>query len=233
MILIDAARHGREPPAAELRERGLEKLRGAVPRLLHGDTSAEARVRSGLRDVVDAFLGDRQANEDLFYLAHQVGELLSTIAVCCWEPGEETYTLNCPIYALHRPMAHSIATTVTTECSICGAGALQCNHLAGNLYDGELCVNNVTGMSPVGHIAFTAEPDFIYTWHQPHEKQVDELIESGIIGQPGDPATCTHCQECEGRPGSGDLDPVTRFEKMVAKGMAPDTPPESDAQVML
>jgi len=220
MVLIDASRHGREPPADELRKRGLEGLGEILPRLADGDSSVELAARSCLRDLVDAFLADREANRDLFSLAHTLGGLISATAECFWQPGEEVYSLNCPVYALHRPFAHSIAVTVTTTCSICGAGAFRCLHLPGNFYEGELCVNEVTGIGPVGHIALTAKPDFIYTWHQPLEQPVEDLIKRQIIKRPGDKATCTHCLECGGEPTADDLDPVTRFERMVEEGLA-------------
>jgi hypothetical protein len=217
MTLIDLEWHGRELPSLVLRREGLSAAAEAEAALQVAHPEAERLGRKALRALVDAFLGDRPANSDLFERAHSLGRRLCETVDCQWKPGEEAYTLKCPIYALHRPVAHSIAMTVTTECSICGSEALSCEHVPGEEYGGKRCVSEVTGISPLGHIAWTAEPDFVYTWHQPQEVPTEQLIRDGIIQEAGDDAFCTHCADCDGAPSEGDLDPVTRFEQLVAK----------------
>lgn len=217
MTLIDLEWHGRELPPTVLRREGLRAAAEVEAGLEAGHPEAERVGRDALRALVDAFLGDRQANADLFERAHELGRRLCKTVDCRWKPGEDAYRLKCPIYALHRPVAHSIAMTITTECSICGSEALSCEHVPGEEYDGEWCVSNVTGISPLGHIAWTAKPDFVYTWHQPQEVLTERLIRDGIIQKAGDDAFCTHCADCDGAPSEGDLDPVTRFEQLAAK----------------
>jgi hypothetical protein len=106
--------------------------------------------------------------------------------------------------------------TVTTRCSICGAGELECDHLPGETYDGEECLSVVESIGPLGHVAFTANPDFTYTWYRDQEVSTADIVADGTVGAAGDPATCSHCQECAGLndPSAGDLDPVGRWEEM-------------------
>lgn len=222
--LIDLRWHGRDLPPNTLRRQG---LRGAVRcevGLRAGDREAEKQGRAALRALVDGFLRDRVANADLFVRAHTLGRTLSESVGCRWKPGEDAYTLECPIYALHRPSAHSLAMTVTTACSICRAGALACEHVPGAEYAGQECFLQVTGIARFGHVAITADPDFIYTWHQPNSIPTETLIADGTIQATADAAFCTHCQECPGKPSQGDLDPVTRLQRMAAEGAASETP---------
>jgi hypothetical protein len=223
MMLIDARYHGPEPTPELLRRRGVQRAVSCDIGLEHGHPNAERDGRAALRDLVDAFLQDRPRNADLFYLAHVLGRRLSTTVNCRWTPGKESYTLECPIYALHRKFAHSIAITVTTECSICGAGALGCEHIPGDIYEDVICSSAVTKIASFGHVAFTADPDFTYTWHQSQRVPVASLIKNGIIETPGDNAYCTHCQTCDGCTTDDDLDPVGRFERLIAEHTTNET----------
>lgn len=214
MTLIDLQWHGKELAPDVLRRRGLRGAVAAEVGLAVGSADAETNGRTALRALVDAFLGDRAANADLFKRAHALGRRISETVRCRYTPGEDFYSLSCPIFGLHRMVAHSIEATVTTACSICGAGTLGCEHVPGGEYEGETCVTSVLALG-LGDIAFTAEPDFIYTWHQPHSFPTDQLILDGVIQQLGDEAFCTHCRECDGSPTKGDLDPVARFSQLV------------------
>lgn len=187
-----------------------------------GDELRAERVgRRGLAALVDAFLHERRTHADLYWRAHRLGALLCERIGCEWEPGEDQYTLRCPIFALHRPVAHSIAMTMTTKCSICGAGALQCDHLPGETYDGAVC--RVAADKIVGgldHVALTADPDFVYTWHQPQKASVADMLADGIIERVGDRAVCRHCVQCSGEAAEDDLDPVARWSRVVETNMA-------------
>jgi hypothetical protein len=221
MRLIDLRWHGRELPPDVLRRQGLQGALRSEVGLRAGDRrDAEKQGRAALRALADAFLSDREANVDLFRRAHQLGRTLSESVGCPCTPGKNEYTLECPIYGLHRLFAHSLAMTITTACSICGGGALACLHVPGEQYDGRRCVQEVTGIARLGHVAMTANPDFIYTWHQPNSVKTETLIADGTIAATGDPAYCTHCQECSGEPSEGDLDPVTRLNRLTAEGLA-------------
>lgn len=219
MSLVQLDESGQELTPAFLRRHGLRTAVAAEIGLRQGDERAAELARRAIGDLVEAFLHDRTGNADLFSRAHRVGALLSAIARCFWTPGTETYTLRCPIHALHQRWATSVAMTVTTRCSICGAGDLECDHLPGELYDGEECQSVVESIGPLGHVALTANPDFTYTWYRDQQVATAEIVADGTIGAPGDPATCSHCQECPGLnwPTAGDLDPVGRWEEMLSR----------------
>jgi len=215
LTLIDAERHGRERGPAELREAGLPAAERAEAALRAGEPGAEDFAREALRVVTDGFLGDRGANRDLSERAHRLGKRIAETAGCWWTPGEESYSINCPVFALHRNVAHSVAMTTTRECSICGAEPLDCEHLDGHIYGDEVCVFKVTAIAPFGHVAWTADPEFTYTWHRPEKLATERLLSEGIIATSGEAAACTHCLNCPGMPSDDDLDPISRFERLV------------------
>lgn len=217
LTLIDAERHGREPEPAELREAGLPAAERAEAALRAEVPGAEDFARKALRAVTDGFLGDREGNRDLFERAHQLGRTIAETAGCWWTPGEENYSIDCPIFALHRKVAHSVAMTTTRECSICGAEPFDCEHLDGHIYGDEACVFKVTAIAPPGHVAWTADPEFTYTWHRPEQLETEWLLSEGFIAVAGETAACTHCLNCAGTPSDDDLDPIGRFERLVRK----------------
>ena len=197
-----------------LRDRGRGRARRAMDLLARADDAWVLAARGAIADLVDAFLHDRGSNADLFAVVHELGRLLSERAKCRWTQRNEAYELLCPIHALHRPFAHSPALTQLTTCSVCGAGEFACRHVAGRVYDGEMCERVVASLGPLGHVAFTVDPDFLYTWHQPSSVPTAELVAEGIISSAGDPAVCTHCRDCEGQPTPDELSPGARFARL-------------------
>jgi hypothetical protein len=222
LSLVQIGESGQELTPAFLRRRGLRTAIAAEMALRAGNEQGAELARRAIADLVEAFLHDRTGNASLFARAHHVGALLSETARCFWTPGPEKYTLRCPVYALHQTWATSVAMTVTTRCSVCGAGELQCDHLPGETYDGEECRRVAESIGPIGHVAFTANPDFTYTWYRDQEVPTADIVADGTIAAAGDPATCSHCQECPGLygPNAGDLDPVGRWEEMLARAQA-------------
>jgi hypothetical protein len=226
MSLVEIDESGRDLTPQFLRRRGLRTALEAEIALRNGRKRGPGVARRAISDLVEAFLHDRAPNADLFARAHGVGALLSATAKCFWKPGPEKYTLRCPIYALHQTWATSVAMTVTTRCSICGAGELECDHVPGETYDSEECMSIVESLGPLGHVAFTANPDFTYTWHREQEVSTAEILADGTIKAAGERATCSHCQECPGQlsgPSAGDLDPVGRREEMLTRAWASRT----------
>lgn len=219
MSLVQLDDSGHELTPRFLRRRGLRTALAAEIALRGGDERGAELARRAIADLVEAFLHDRTGNANLFARAHYVGALLSTQAGCFWRPGSETYTLRCPIYALHQTWATSIAMTVTTRCSVCGAGELECDHVPGETYEDEECWRVAESIGPIGHVAFTANPDFTYTWYRDQEVSTADIVADGTIVAARDPATCSHCQHCAGLngPSAGDLDPLGRWEGMVAR----------------
>lgn len=111
MTLVHLDESGRELTPAFLRRRGLRTAVDAKIGLRKGDDRAAELARRAIADLVEAFLHDRTGNADLCARAHRVGALLSATARCFWTPGTETYTLRCPIHALHQHWATSVAMT--------------------------------------------------------------------------------------------------------------------------
>ncbi len=230
--LMDLERHGEEQSPRVLRAEGLRQVAQAGLSLELGEEGAEQALRAGVRTIVDAFLADRQANADLFTLAHKLGEVLSSDLGCPWTVQDDAYTLRCPVTALHRPVAHSMAFVEMTECSICDAEPFACTHVPGDVYDGQLCQLRVTGFGLGGHIAWTANPDFLYTWHQEDAVTASKLIADGKIEKAGDIVYCQHCQECPGKPAEGDLDPEKRYETILREIFETQrSAPESDSEM--
>jgi hypothetical protein len=217
VTLIDASRHGREPSPATLRERSLPASEVAEIALRAGQADVEAKARAVLRDVVDAFLGDRKTNQDLFERAHQFGGVIAATVGCWWTEEKDRYVNRCPVFALHRRVAHSLELTTLQKCSICGAEPLSCDHLAGLEYEGEVCVFEVTKILPIGAVAWTADPEFTYTWHRPETIPTDQLIREGVLQDAGEKAACTHCLNCTEPPTDEDLDPVSRFRRLATE----------------
>lgn len=214
LVLIDLEHHNNPRSTEENRELGFEAIQRCSEFLKEGnEDAAEREARGALRYLVDAFLGSREANQSLFELAHRLGAEIEQRWDCPWTPGEDEYTLSCPIYALHRPFAHSLELTATTACSICDAEAFACEHVPGCEYGGEVCRSRVTGIAR-GAIAFTADPEFVYTWHQPQSVRREQLMANGTLDNADADIYCTHCHDCSGQPEPGDLDPMTRFEKL-------------------
>lgn len=211
-----------EPLTAErLRSRGLRREREGQLKRRYGEGDTESLLRSALADLVDAFLIDRRGQKDLFARAHRLGSEINFAYHCefSYDAQEGSYEIQCPIFALHRPVAHSVAWTLITKCTICGAAAFGCEHLAGHEYDGEVCEMAIVEITGLGHIAFIANPDFLYTWHQPQHYEAAKLLASGQIQSVGEKLHCTHCERCPGAlgPSEGDLDPVSRWREIVAK----------------
>jgi hypothetical protein len=223
MILMRAGPHGPGPPAAVLRQRGLEELATYEAHLREGHLGeAEPAGRLALSLLVDAFLTDRRGQVELFRAAHAVGLHLNRTFGCdySYDPDEDEYELMCPVFALHRLVAHSVEMTTVTTCSICSAGPFDCLHVPDEVYDGERCSSNIESILPMGGVAFTADPDFLYTWHQPRNYASDDLLKAGEIEAVGEAIACDHCQLCAGAPTEGDLDPVKRYRAMRAADLS-------------
>lgn len=125
MSLIRIDDSGQEITPEFLRDRGMRGARIAALALQAGDQDGPELARRAIAELVEGFLLDRRGNANLFTVAHRLGALLSATAECLWTPAEESYTLSCPIYALHQRWATSVPITVLTHCSICGAGELE------------------------------------------------------------------------------------------------------------
>jgi hypothetical protein len=227
MAYLEVGKDGELLTASRLRNRGLRRerhgqilLRWAPER----GKEAEQLLRKALANLVDAFLIDRKGQSDLFGRAHVLGRDLVREIGCYfkYEDDKDTYTLRCPIFALHQKVALSVAWTLITRCSICEAGPFECDHVPGRSYGGAECYEQIDRVAGLGHVAWTANPDFLYTWHQPRQFQGASLLAEGRIARLGEEISCDHCVGCAGviGPTHGDLDPVGRVRKLVAENRA-------------
>jgi hypothetical protein len=209
-VLHDAAWHRREGL------RALSQARMAA-RFSTDHRAAEEPYRRAISHLVDAFLHDRAGQTDCFAHAHRAGAEVNALFGCKYDYDSKAqqYRLACPVFALHAYVGTSIAWTLSTACSICGAGPFQCDHIPGEEYDGHPCGYQPDGALALNHLALTPNPDFAYTWHWPKQYAAEELVADRVIQRPGDQAFCNHCQDCQGRwgPGAEDLDPVGRWRR--------------------
>jgi hypothetical protein len=165
-----------------------------------------------VRNLVEAFLEDRQENAALYTLAHRIGWILVNNFKCPYTEDEETgdWVNTCEIPALHRRIAFSVAWFWTMRCSICGATDLDCDHVPGAIYDGEVCSLDRDQFVGFDHVAVVTEPDFTHTFIQPDRGSKAEIERQ--FGGPlpeGMTVFCNHCRNCAGYfgPTEEDLDP--------------------------
>lgn len=181
-------------------------------------TSAEEPYRRAISHLVDAFLQDREGHSECFAYAHRAGAEVNGLVGCQYDydAKAQVYRLECPVFALHAHAGTSIAWSLSTACSICGASAFECDHVAGEFYNGLQCGHQPDGVHAMHHVAMTPNPDFAYSWHWPEQHAAGELVGHGLIRRPGEPVFCNHCQECPGRwgPQADDLDPVGRWQRL-------------------
>jgi hypothetical protein len=156
-----------------------------------------------------------------FAYAHRAGAEVSELFGCEYDYGSiaQQYRMSCPIFALHSYVGTSIGWSLSMACSVCGAGLFECQHIPGDLYDGEVRDYQPNGVHALDHVALTPNPDFPFTWHWPKQYSAADLVADGVIKRPGDRAVCDHCQECPGRwgPDADDLDPQGRWERVLAE----------------
>jgi hypothetical protein len=163
---------------------------------------SEHAYRQAVKYLVEAFLEDREANRNLFVIAHRAGAIIEERFGCTYEaqPGAQTFRLNCPIDKLHSRVGASIAAITESKCSICGAGELDCDHVPGQYYDGDECIRRVTKFVAIDHVALTSNPDFAYTFIGQPDLTLKELTTTlGRAPLPGESIRSRHCRDCYGR----------------------------------
>jgi hypothetical protein len=205
----------------DLRQAGLRDFRLGMFELERDPAAAERHLRSAVRNLVEAFLEGRRANADLYVLTHRIGRVLRQQFGCAYSRGDSgDYVNHCPIPALHRIFGHSIAWSWATRCTVCGGGELECDHIPGLEYDGVTCWFENDTLVGFDHLAFTASPDFAYTFIQP-----DTVSEAQIVKQFGrrlgdrETLNCDHCKTCSGFVAIDPdaLDPEARAARAMAE----------------
>jgi hypothetical protein len=219
-MFLEVDKDGHLIRARRLRRLGVRKAYEMQMAIATQRTDAEELGRSAISSLVQAFLVDRVGEADLFAVAHRIGRDLSQRVGCRarYDAAEQTYTYDCPIHTLHANVATSIGWIWEGACSICSARILECEHVPGELYDGEPAYYKTRALLRVDHLALTAQPDFHYTWIVANQRSAGALIAEGTIRNPGEAAVCNHCEYCYGcgAASAEDLDPVTRWNRLMS-----------------
>jgi hypothetical protein len=153
------------------------------------------------RLLVEAFLEDRRQNAPFFVWAHRIGVLREERQECRWtyDPESDSFSLECPMQAIHSRVGVSVALISRHRCSICGAGDFGCEHIQGELYGGLVCEWEQTDIW-IDHLAITQNPDFTYTFHNSIPRSRQEVEEElGERWEEGKILFSTHCRDCYGR----------------------------------
>ena len=199
------------PDALPARLAAVATAEAAAVAIGKGETGAEEQGRQALELLVEAFLLDRGANRDCFTLAHRLGGEIERRFGCPWtfDPGRDAYENACGVLALHNRFGLSPGGPTVGECSICGAGDFECDHVPGRRYGGERAHRVITefDMREISLVSVPRDPR-CYRVHFPKSRQEVEHRHGGPL-RPGEKPICTHCRECTGSegPGADDLDP--------------------------
>lgn len=190
----------------DLRKVGLRHLREADSALAERrPREAEEKYKSALRALVEAFLEDRLGNSDLFGVVHRVGREYESRFGCRFDFDEKTqeWVNDCPVQGLHARVGFSIGAAGISTCSVCGADELECDHVPGLEYDGEVCIREIVDMA-LDHVAITPTPDFTSTFIQTTRRP-----KSDFKPLPGQVPVSVHCRDCYGidGPTEDDLEP--------------------------
>jgi hypothetical protein len=195
-------------PADELQaeaEELIEQASAAAPRL------AESLQRSALERLVDAFLSDRRGHPESFAAAHLLGLQILQRFGCpfTFDAERQAWILRCGVLALHSRVGASPGGPTIGQCSICGAADFECDHINGEVYNGERCYRLITRFD-LKEISLTPRP------HDPRCYRLDTVISAREVerrhGGPlaaGESPVCEHCATCRGAQGprEDDLNP--------------------------
>jgi hypothetical protein len=201
----------------DYRTEGLRAARAGSILLRSNGREAEKMLRSALRDLVNAFLTDRQSNRSLFMMAHRVGETLERNFGCRleYDPAIDCYWDSCPVHALHSRIGSSVAMTISSDCSICGAGEFACDHVPGRSYGDRLCYRASPRVVALREVSLTPNPDFQETFATVAAIPRHELEAThGRRIKPGTALYSNHCRDCSGTQTPDDLDP-SRWPRVV------------------
>jgi hypothetical protein len=185
----------------DLRVEALRAFRVALTEANRDTPRAKDALLRAQRLLVEAFLEDRRANGRFFVWAHRIGAIREERQECTWTHDRErdTFSLECPMQAIHSRVGMSVALVARHRCSICGAGDFGCEHMNGETYDGVVCAWDQTDIW-IDHVAITQNPDFAYTFHNSvplSRREVEQ--ELGEQWEAGKTLFSTHCRDCYGK----------------------------------
>jgi hypothetical protein len=195
-------------PPKVLDEEGKALVDRGARALENGDRKCgEDDLRTGIENLVDAFLLDRIGCSSAFTVAHQIGAFVSKSFGCQMKSDDgASWRAECGIWALHSRLGSSYGATTQGHCSICSADDLECDHIPGQSYEDEVCVRIVhrVDLNEISVVPFPEDPR---TYRLEASRTVSEIEGlSGETAQPRAVPICTHCEICPGIPTAEDLD---------------------------
>jgi hypothetical protein len=206
-----AAYHYAAPPPEVQHQAAILAASQADAQFRAEPSSAEAAIREAIELLVDAFLLDRRMNAECFAEAHRLGRLAEQEYGCLWSLDDEgkAFVNECGVLALHSRLGASVGGSTITRCSVCGAGAFQCDHIEGEVYDGKRCIHTVVEMN-LAEVSLTPTPRDPRTYRLSRAIPLEEAERlKGLALSEGERPVCEHCNGCYGinGPTSEDLDP--------------------------
>lgn len=194
-------------PDAYERDAKRNRTRGLIALNQGRNKEADRFLRAAIEDFVNAFLFDRRGHAHCFSEAHELGREVSSKLGCPMkQKSPTTWNLRCGVLALHSRVGMSIGGATWGHCSICGAEDFECDHVPGQIYEGEVCIREVYRVE-LDEVALVQFPDDPRCYRVTTDKTLREIEE--IIGQAlpdGAVPTCEHCKTCSGKPAEADID---------------------------
>ena len=171
---------------------------------------APATEESALRTALREFRSAMNWLEDtpMFEAAHReldaAGSYVRTQFGCELTYEDGTYTQQCPVPLAHTRIGVSPKMLIgEVRCSVCNHIFEQCEHISGELYDGQLCVREIRRIDRIEEISFVRRPGQPDARIEGHNISITELRE--VLGkgfEPGMPVSCDIC--LKGCPGGSD-----------------------------
>ena len=107
-----------------------------------------------------------------------------------------------------QPAGLSPGGSTLGQCSICGAGDFECDHVNGEVYDGARCFRVITRFD-LTEVSLVSRP------YDPRCYKLDKVIPVSEVERqlgrrpgPGESLACEHCQACVGAPTDDELNPT-------------------------
>jgi hypothetical protein len=160
-------------------------------------------------------------DSDLFDVAHERIDVAGRLARehfpdgCAFSFRDGTYFQECPAALAHNRMGMSIGYVVReAECSICHQEPEDCDHIKGQLYDGQLCVRIIKRLDlmEVSFVGRPAQPDARVT-----SVSIDTADMHRRLGPEFRPGMSILCDKCLS-PCSGLARPFESISEVLSPG---------------
>jgi hypothetical protein len=169
----------------------------------------ERLLRAAAEHYVNAFLVDRVGHRAAFGKAHRLGRQILREFGCPYTLREDgqAWVLKCGVRALHSRLGLSPGGPTLGQCSICGAADFGCDHLNGEVYNGQRCFRLITRWD-VREVSLVTKP------YDPRCYRLDDVVSVRAAERargrpllPNEAPACEHCATCRGIPSNDDLSP--------------------------